>query len=110
MPQESKKRRHFTVEKKATILRRHLVDKVSVADLCDEYDVKPSMIYSWQNHLFGNIETALDAGRQRTGAASKETAHAREVEALKARITKKDAVIAEVTEELVGLKKARGEP
>ncbi|HKO13812.1 MAG TPA: hypothetical protein VJV22_17715 [Acidobacteriaceae bacterium] len=31
------RRRHFTPEEKATILRRHLADKVSVWDLCDEY-------------------------------------------------------------------------
>ena len=29
-------RRHFTAEQKADILRRHLVDKVPVSDLCDE--------------------------------------------------------------------------
>ena len=31
-----KKRRRFTPEDKATILRRHLADKVPVSDLCDE--------------------------------------------------------------------------
>jgi transposase-like protein len=32
-----KKRRSFTAQEKANILRRHLADKVPVSDLCDEY-------------------------------------------------------------------------
>ena len=32
-------RRQFTAEKKATILRRHLADKVPVSDLCDKYQI-----------------------------------------------------------------------
>ena len=31
-----KSRRQFTTEQKVAILRRHLIDKVSVSDLCEE--------------------------------------------------------------------------
>jgi transposase len=48
-PMSKKSRRHFTAEQKATIVRRHLVDKVPVSDLCDEYKIQPSMLYTWQN-------------------------------------------------------------
>ena len=43
-----KKRRPFTSEDKAAILRRHLADKVPVSDLCDEYTIQPSLFYPWQ--------------------------------------------------------------
>ena len=36
---KSGQRRHFTAEEKATILRRHLSEKVPVSDLCDEYRI-----------------------------------------------------------------------
>ena len=36
------RRRQFTPEEKATILRRHLADKVPVSDLCDEYHIQPT--------------------------------------------------------------------
>ena len=39
---------YFTPEQKAAIVRRHLVDKVAVSDLCDEYKIQPSMLYTWQ--------------------------------------------------------------
>ena len=32
----SKQRRHFTSEQKPAIVKRHLVDKVPVSDLCNE--------------------------------------------------------------------------
>ena len=32
-----KPRRHFGTDQKATILKRYLVDKVPISDLCDEY-------------------------------------------------------------------------
>ena len=31
-----KQRRHFTANEKVAILRRHLLDKVTVSDLCDD--------------------------------------------------------------------------
>jgi len=41
------RRRQFTADEKATILRRHLVDKIPVSDLCDEYRLQPSLFYVW---------------------------------------------------------------
>lgn len=110
MPRKNtKKRRHYTSEHKATILRRHLVDKVPVSDLCDEYKIQPSVFYSWQNQLFGKIEVALEAGSQRRTTDTREAKLARQNEALKARLAKKDSVIAEISEEFVTLKKELGE-
>ena len=41
-------RRRFSPEQKAVVVRRHLVDKVPVSDLCDESKIQPSMFYAWQ--------------------------------------------------------------
>ena len=41
-------RRHFGTDQKATILKRYLVDKVPISDLCDEYGIKPNQVYTWQ--------------------------------------------------------------
>ena len=53
-----KERRHFTPEEKVAILRRHLVDKVPVSELCEE--LRPTVFYRWQKELFEN--GAADAG------------------------------------------------
>ncbi len=55
MSEESKRsRRQFNTEQKVAILRRHLVDKVPVSDLCDEYRLQPSVFYQWQRLVFEN--------------------------------------------------------
>jgi len=52
-------RRHFTTDQKAAILKRYLVDKVLISDLCDEYGIKPNQIYAWQKILFDNAPAAF---------------------------------------------------
>ncbi len=53
-------RRSFTAEERATILRRHLADKVTVSDLCDEYKIQPSLFYVRQKQLMENMAAALE--------------------------------------------------
>jgi transposase-like protein len=38
-----KERKHFTPEEKVAILRRHLVDKVPVSELCEELGLRPTV-------------------------------------------------------------------
>lgn len=102
-----KKRRSFTAEQKAAILRRHHVDKVPVSQLCEEEGLQPSVFYYWQKQAFENLEVALEA-RGRPDA--KEKALAAENEKLRARLARKDHVIAVISEDYVALKKELGEP
>ena len=103
-----KKRRSYSANEKAVILRRHLADKVPVSELCEEYKLQPSVFYNWQRQLFDNLETAVEAtaGRQRR---TRETALERKVVVLEERLARKDSVIAEISEEYVVLKKELGE-
>ena len=103
-------RRSYSSAQKAAILRRHLVDKVPVSDLCDEYELQPSVFYGWQRQLVENMEIALSAGTSRRKVDSREVALTRENEVLRAKLAKKDNVIAEVSEAFVALKKQLGEP
>jgi len=103
------KRRRFTAEEKATILRRHLVDKVPVSDLCDEYRLQPSLFYLWQRQALENLAEALADGRTRRGEQLAASRHQAQLTALEARLARKDAVIAEVSEEYLALKKKLGE-
>jgi transposase-like protein len=64
----SASRRRFERGQKATILKRYLVDKVPLSDLCDEYGIKPNQIYTWQKTLFDHA-----AGRVPVSAAGRAT-------------------------------------
>lgn len=37
---------------KLAILKRYLVEKVPISDLCDPYGLQPSQVYYWQAQLF----------------------------------------------------------
>lgn len=101
-------RRQFHTDRKAAILRRHLVDKVPISDLCDEYKLQPSVFYQWQRQLFDNLALALET--KPNGNSEREKQLAAKVEQLEAKLVRKDSVIVELSAEYVQLKKELGEP
>ena len=53
------KQRQFQAGEKVSILRRHLIEKVTVSDLCDEHKISPSVYYRWQTQFFEGGEKAF---------------------------------------------------
>src|SRR5947208_3257810 len=47
-----KPRKNYTPVEKVAILRRHLIDRVPVSDLCDEHQLSPTLFYLWQKQFF----------------------------------------------------------
>jgi transposase-like protein/transposase len=54
-----KTRKSYSPQEKMAILRRHLVDKVSVLRLCTEFQLQPNVFYRWLKQLFDNGAAAL---------------------------------------------------
>ena len=102
----TKQRRHFTGTEKVAILKRHLLDKVPISDLCDELDLFPNQVYSWLKEFFENGHAAFDNGRK---SRAVEDAKERKIEQLEAKLQRKDSVLAELMEEHVLLKKSLGD-
>ena len=100
-------RRRFGTDQKATILKRYLVDKVPISDLCDEYGIKPNQIYAWQKILFDNVEAAFHPVAKR--AASKLSAQEEKIARLENKLQQKNEVISELMEENIRAKKSIGE-
>jgi transposase len=67
MSSSKRSRRHFTTEQKVAILKRHMVDKVPVSDLCNEENLQPSVFYQWAPR---NFKGGFAAGGARTGRGS----------------------------------------
>jgi transposase len=103
----SSQRRSFTTEQKATVLKRYLVDKVPMSDLCDEYGIKPNHIDAWQKILFDNATVAFHAVAKRE--TKRLSAQEEEVARLRAKLVQKNEVISELMEENVRAKKEAGE-
>src|ERR1700723_3508454 len=102
----SKQRRHFAGTEKVAILKRHLIDKVPISDLCDELDIYPKQVYDWLKAFFENGHLAFTTDRQ---TKATENFQQRKIEQLEAKIQRKDSVLAELMEEHTVLKKELGE-
>ncbi len=100
-----RERRHFSGQQKTAIVKSHLVDGQSVADLCDQYGIQPTQFYQWQKQLFENGGIAFER-KAKPGAKSPQD---RKIEQLQAKLINKNEVIAELMEENVKAKKANGE-
>ena len=102
-------RRHFAEPEKVAILKRHLIDKVPVSDLCDELHIYPNQFYDWLKKFFENGHLAFANGRASRKARAAEDAKDREIEQLKAKLARKNEVMAELMEAHAELKKSLGE-
>lgn len=98
-----KPRRNYSAQEKVAILKRHLVDKVPVSQICEEQQLQPSLFYIWQKQFFENGTAAFESARPATDPRDQKIA------ALEAKLQRKDAVLGELMEEHVKLKKELGE-
>jgi transposase len=98
-----KPRKNYAPTEKVAILRRHLIDKVPVSDVCDEHNLQPTVFYAWQRTFFENGAAAFE----RKGRPA-ESEHQRTIDALRDKIRRKDEVVSELMEEHVRLKKGLG--
>jgi transposase-like protein len=99
-------RKHYTAAEKVAILKRHLLEKVPVADLCEEKGLQPTVFYRWQKEFFENGAAAFEANER---ASRKTDEKQKRIEFLEKKVKTKDEVLAELMAEHVALKKSLGE-
>ena len=107
-----KQRKQYAPQEKVAILRNHLIEKVPVSRICDEYGLKPTVYYRWQKQFFEQGAVVF----QRSGN-SEVSRLKRQVAALEEKVTRsetslreKNEVVAELMDEYVAPKKALGAP
>ena len=101
----AKERKNCTADENVTILRRHLLDKVPVSDLCEELGLQPTVFYRWQKEFFENGAAAFQSTeRPRREAEEKQ----KRIEFLEKKVQTKDEVLAELMAEHIALKKVLG--
>ena len=103
----NKPRRHFSAPEKVAILKRHLLEKTPVSNLCDEVGIAPNLFYRWQREFFENGHAAFESDRK---SRAVEDAKDRKIEQLEAKLQRKNEVLSELMEEHTQLKKELGEP
>ncbi len=97
------KRRHFSSSEKLLIVKKHLLEGVVVSDICDEFNIKPTLFYRWQKILFekGNLTfESTDKSREKVLEIK--------INNLERKMIFKDEVLAELMGEHITLKKSLG--
>lgn len=98
-------RRKFTGAEKVAVLKRHLVNRETVSDICDDLKLNPNIFYRWQKIFFENGARAFE-----TGSTSQKTKSERAIDDLNDKLVEKDGVISELVTELIKSKKKIGDP
>jgi transposase-like protein len=101
-----RKRRTFQPELILKILKKHLVDKVPISELCTKHNITPTDFYRWQKRLFEQGEGIFERGHSGNSEMKRLN---EKVDSLQDKIARKDEVLGELMEEHVRLKKNLGE-
>lgn len=104
---EQKKRR--TGDEIMALLRRHLVDKVQVSDVCEAAGVHPGQFYRWLRMLLDGGAMVFDRGPEPASARLVEAAE-QKAAVLEQKLQRKHEVLSELMEEHITLKKTLGAP
>jgi transposase len=80
------------------------IDHILVSDLCDEYNLQPTVFYRWQREFFENGAAAFEKDNSRQKKAEE-----KRIAKLEAKLQTKNEVLSELMEEHIQLKKDLGE-
>ena len=95
-----RRRKQYSPEEKVAILRKHLVEKVPVSDVCEEYGLHPTIFYRWQKEFFEKGAAAFRrSGDQETVRLKRRVAD------LEEKLVRKNEVVSELMEEYMAAKK-----
>jgi transposase len=81
----------------------HVQDGVPVSQVCEDLGIHPNQYYDWQIQAFSGLPRVFFRD-----AIQQERSHQREIDNLKAKLSQKDEVIAELLTEHNALKKRLG--
>ena len=100
---QGRERRRWAPAEKARLVRRHLQEGVSLADLADESGAAPGQLSQWCKQALEGLEAVFSRTSQR-----EEKAAIKELAGRDFRIRQLQEVVTELSEEVLRLKKASG--
>jgi transposase-like protein len=93
----------FNSEQKMQILRELLLERKSMATICEKHALQPTQVYKWQQELFENGKLAFERESVRD-----QKIYNMKIEELQSKLAHKTEVMFELMEEHVKLKKSLG--
>ena len=98
-----KKKKVYTAEEKAIILREHLDNSVQISELSEKYGIHPNVIYNWKKRLFEAAPKTLV--RKTRKNEKRQSADRHRIEELESLLQKRESLFSELVQENIELKK-----
>ena len=99
-------RKHLSGKEKIRLLKKHLVDKKPISEVCSSEKILPGSLHLWVRELFDRGEVVFESMRRKKDPKHE---YERKIASLEARLVQKNEVIAELMQETIKLKKESGE-
>jgi len=99
-------RKHLSGKEKIRLLKKHLVDKKPISEVCSSEKVLPGSFHQWVRELFDRGDVVFESMRRKKDPTHE---YERKIAVLEAKLVQKNEVIAELMQETIKLKKASGE-
>jgi transposase-like protein len=97
------KRTYYTGDEKVYIIRKHLMEKVSISDLCVQHKLQLTVFYRWHKQFFEHGARTFDGVEN-----IKDSSQEEKILALEQKLQTKNEVLSELMEEHLKLKKTLG--
>jgi transposase len=104
--QAKRSKKHYSGKEKISILRKHLIEKVAVSELCDKNEIAPSVFYKWQAQLFEQGEKVFE--QSNNAEKVKPSEYEKKIQTLEEKLVRKAEVVSKLMEEHIKLKKNLG--
>ena len=101
----NRERKHLSGPEKLAILKRYLMEKVPISEVCEKHQITPTQFYQWQKIFFENGASAF----AKSSGPRALTQIEQRANALENKLKRKDEVIAEIMADYIVLKKELGE-
>jgi transposase-like protein len=101
---ENNGRRHFTPEQKFKIVKEHFTQRTALSETLKKHDISSANFYRWQDEFFSGALERMKNGKQQVNSQE-----IRQIEDLNKQVNRYKNVIAEMSHEVVSLKKTLGE-
>ena len=98
-----KNRTSYTAQEKVIILRKHLLEKIPISDICEQYGLRPTVFYCWQKQFSEQGARTFEVEK------NQDRSKAKKILALEQKLQIKNEVLSELMEEHIRLKKNFGE-
>lgn len=88
----TQKRRSFSPQQKADIVRKHLVVKLPVSQLADQFQLQPTLIHNWIKTALSQLDRAFETAAKPKQPDQREQTIAK----LQEKLASKNEVISEL--------------